>query len=158
MTADDDGLGMPRLVPIDRLGHEMRHPTLRALLLVSTSFLACGESEGTGGVPTQPVAPVTQANVVASGGVSVGLCSGPGCSYAVDYRNEGNGCGNSLHGKIRVYEDDTLLESDDWWLDSTRVIRPGETLSVEDCCLEPDTIRRGTRFTAEAFWNNVSCG
>lgn len=135
----------------------MRKSSAPTLLLTSTLLFACGDGSGTPSGPTAPSPPVAEANIVASSGVSIGLCTGAGCSYSLEYSNNGVGCGNTLHGKVRAYESDTLLETDDWWLDSTQTVGPGEAVSVEDCCFGSDTVRRGTRFTSEAFWNNVPC-
>ena len=62
-----------------------------------------------------------------------------------------------MRGKVRLYEDETLLESDDWFLETTVVLRPDERLVVEDCCFSQDTVRRRTRTVSEAFWNNIGC-
>lgn len=126
-------------------------------LIAALVALACGEGGGAAGAPNPPSAPAAAANIVAASNVAVGLCSGPGCSYSLDYRNDGRGCGNNVHGKVRAYQDETVLESDDWWLDPTEVINPSETISIEDCCFGPETVRRATRFTSETFWNNVPC-
>ncbi len=134
----------------------------RALLLIVAlpiAFLACGEGGGSSGGPVEPPVPSIDANVVATGSLVFGLCTGPGsgCFYSQEYSNAGPGCANNLHGKIRVYQEETLLETDDWWLDPSFVIRPGESTPVEDCCFDQDTIRRRTRTDAETFWNNVPC-
>lgn len=156
-TPDSVRKGISLFVPVDRLSVEMRDLLTPTLLLASALLLACGEGGGAPSGPTVPLPPGSGANIVAASSVTIGLCAGPGCSYALEYRNDGNGCGNTLHGKIRAFEDETLLETDDWWLDSTQTVGPGETISVEDCCFGPDTVKRGTRFTSEAFWNNIPC-
>jgi len=127
------------------------------LAVLACLVLACADA---GEFPSGPVAPPTpesSANVVASSGLSFGLCTTPGCQYFIEYRNEGTGCANSLRGTIRLYEDETLLESDDWWLESTLLLKPGDSAPVEDCCFTPDGVRRRTRFATETFWNNVPC-
>ncbi len=107
----------------------------------------------------EPPSPAVQANVVATGALTFGLCTGSdaGCAYTQEYLNSGPGCANNLHGKIRVYEEDTLLETDDWFLDPSVVIEPGESIPVEDCCFNEDSVRRRTRSAYETFWNNVPC-
>jgi hypothetical protein len=147
---------LPELV-LDRLMNEMRMLATAIALLVWTLNLACGEGGGTSGGPTQPLPPDLGADIVAAGAVSIGLCSGPGCSYSLNYRNDGRGCGNTVHGKVRAFSEESLLETDDWWLVPTQVVGPGETFLVEDCCFGPDTVTRATRFVSETFWNNVPC-
>ena len=119
----------------------------------------CGGGGGTPGSPSAPPPPAINAEIVASGPISIGLCtgSGGGCFYSQEYVNAGPGCANSVRGQIRLYEDETLLESDDWFLDSTVIVSPGERLVVEDCCFDQDTIQRRTRTVSEVFWNNVGC-
>ena len=124
---------------------------------------ACGEgvgSGGGGGAPTEPPSEVTAANVVANGGVEIGLCAGLGleCSYSQSYRNTGIGCGNNLRGKVRAFQGDTLLETVDWSLPTSMVVQPGEKFLVQDCCITSETAKSANRYTGEAFWNNVSCG
>lgn len=137
---------------------------LRLLLLVLLLVVpACGEgvgSGGGGGGPTEPPSEVSAANVVADGGVEIGLCSGLGldCDYSQRYRNTGTGCGNNLRGKVRAFQGDTLLETVDWSLPTSMVIQPGEKFVVQDCCITSETARSASRYTGEAFWNNVSCG
>ena len=156
-TPDDVDKKAPQSVPVDKLAIEMGTQVAPTLLLASALLLACGEGGGAPSGPTVPLPPDTGANIVAASRVTVGLCTAPGCSYSLEYRNDGNGCANTLHGKIRAYENDTLLETDDWWLDSTQIVSPGETISVEDCCFGSDTVQRGTRFSSETFWNNIPC-
>lgn len=134
---------------------------LRTLILASIPFsalLGCGGGGASGG-PVEPPAPGIEANIVAASGLTFGLCTGTaaGCDYRQEYTNAGPGCANNLHGKIRVYQEDTLLETDDWWLDPSFVLQPGERTPVEDCCFDEDTVRLRTRTTEEAFWNNVPC-
>lgn len=136
----------------------MKTPGTTTLLLLLIVALACGQEGGAPSAPTSPLPPGTAANIIAASNVSIGLCGGPGCAYSVQYRNDGNGCGNNLHGKIRAFENDILLESDDWWLESTQTVGPGQMFAVEDCCFDPDTVRRATRFVSETFWNNIPCG
>jgi len=130
-----------------------------SIAVLPLAILACGE----GGSPSGPVEPPppgsVKANVVASSTLAFGLCTdpGPGCSYSQDYTNSGLGCANNLHGKIRLYQEETLLETDDWWLDPTFVIRPDQSTPVEDCCFDEDTVRQRTRTVTETFWNNVPC-
>ena len=128
-------------------------------LVMPLMLLACGEGTGSPGGPVEPPPPNLNADLVATSSVTFGLCTGPGagCFYSQEYSNAGSGCANNLHGKIRAYEDSTLLETDDWWLDSSFVIQPGESVSVEDCCFDQGTVRRRTRTVAETFWNNVPC-
>jgi hypothetical protein len=38
------------------------------------------------------------------------------------------------------------------------VVQPGETFLVQDCCITSETAKAASRYTGEAFWNNVSCG
>ena len=69
---------------------------------------ACGEgvgSGGGGGGPTEPPIVESAANIVADGGVEIGLCPGLGleCNYSQDYRNDGMGCGNNIRGKVRAF-------------------------------------------------------
>lgn len=137
----------------------MRPFVLLAALGASLSLHACGKGSGSPGNPVAPSEPTLQANIVATSGLDIGLCTGPGggCFYSQDYANSGSGCANNLHGKIRIYEDETLLETDDWWLDSSLVLRPGESAPVEDCCFGQDALRRRTRSSIETFWNNVPC-
>lgn len=122
-------------------------------------LVACGAGDGAPGGPVEPPPPIDSANIVANGNISFGLCTGPaaGCYYTQEYTNTGTGCANSVHGRIRAYADETVLESDDWWLDTTVVFRPGEQLAVEDCCFSQDTVRRRTRTVSETFWNNIAC-
>lgn len=123
---------------------------------------ACGEgvgSGGGGGGPTEPPIVESAANIVADGGVEIGLCPGLGleCNYSQDYRNVGMGCGNNIRGKVRAFQGDTLLETVDWSLPTSLVIQVGEILTVEDCCITADTARAANRYFGEAFWNNVPC-
>lgn len=119
-------------------------------------MLSCGEGGPSGG-PVEPPAPNPEANITSVGALTFGLCTGAGCSYSQQFTDSGTGCANNLHGKIRVYEEETLLETDDWWLDPSFVIQPGESATVEDCCFDQDTVRRRTRTVTESFWNNVPC-
>lgn len=134
---------------------------IRVLFLVvsfSVALLACGKGGGSGG-PVEPPPPIVAANIVASGSINFGLCTGPGggCFYTQEYTNTGTGCANSVHGTIRAFQEETLLESDNWWLETTIVIRPSASTLVEDCCFARDTVRRGTRIVTETFWNEVPC-
>jgi len=134
----------------------------RALLLIASlplALLACGPGGGLSGGPVEPPPPDITANIVASSSVTFGLCTGPGggCYYTQEYTNTGPGCANSLHATVRAYQEDTLLASDNWWLDSTLVIQPGEHVEVEDCCFDRDTVQGRTRTATEIFWNNVPC-
>ena len=99
------------------------------------------------------------ANIVANAGVQIGLCSdlGSECSYSQDYRNIGKGCANNVRGKVRAFQGDTLLQTVDWSLATSIVIRPGEIFPVEDCCITSGTVQAANRYTGEAFWNNVAC-
>jgi len=127
------------------------------LLLV---FPACGEGVGSGGGgPTEPPPEDTAANIVAHAGVEIGQCSDLGleCSYSQDYRNAGTGCANNVRGKIRAFQDDTLLQTVEWSLATSIVIQPGEIFLVEDCCITSGTAQAANRYTGEAFWNNISC-
>lgn len=130
------------------------------VLAFALTLFGCGNGAGSPGGPVEPPPPVSSAEIVATGTLVFGLCTGPnaGCEYSQIYSNEGTGCANNLHGKVRLYEGETLLESDDWWLDSSLVLAPGESAPVEDCCFDQDTVRRRTRSTVETFWNNVPCG
>ncbi len=135
---------------------------LGALLLIGglpVALLACGKGGASSGGPVEPPAPTINANIVTSGTITFGLCTGPGrgCYYSQDYANTGPGCANNVHGKIRAYQDETLLETDDWWLESTLVIQPGESVAVDDCCFTQDSVRQQTRIVTENFWNNVPC-
>ncbi|MGB5574246.1 MAG: hypothetical protein WBO69_12775, partial [Thermoanaerobaculia bacterium] len=127
------------------------------LLLV---FPACGKGVATGGGgPTEPPVEETSANIVENAGVRIGLCTDLGleCSYSQDYRNVGTGCANNVRGKIRAFQNDTLLETVEWSLATSIVIQPGEIFPVEDCCITSGTAQAANRYTGEAFWNNVSC-
>jgi len=137
----------------------MKLGRLLASLVVPLMLLACGKGTGSPGGPVEPSPPNLNADIVATSSLTFGLCTGPGagCFYSQEYNNAGSGCANNLHGKIRAYEGDTLLETDDWWLESSFVIQPGESTLVEDCCFDQETERRRTRTVAETFWNNVSC-
>jgi hypothetical protein len=122
---------------------------------------ACGEGAGSGGgsPPTEPPIEDGAANIIASGGVEIGLCPGLGleCNYSQSYKNVGSGCANNIRGKIRAYQGDTLLETVDWSLPTSLLIQPGETFAVDDCCITSETAMAANRYTGEAFWNNVSC-
>lgn len=121
---------------------------------------ACGEGAGSGGGgPTEPPVEETGANILAAAGAEIGLCAGLGleCSYSQDYQNLGLGCANNVRGKVRAYQQDTLLETVEWWLTTSTVIQPGELFSVEDCCITSETAKIANRYTGEAFWNDVSC-
>ena len=136
---------------------------LRALILLaglSVALLECGEGGGFPGGPVEPPGPNLNAEIVATNEISFGLCTGPGagCYYTQEYANTGQGCANNLHGKVRVFQDETLLETDEWWLESSFVIQPGGSVPVDDCCFHQDTVRERTRSVTETFWNNVPCG
>lgn len=121
---------------------------------------ACGEGVGSGGGgPTEPPAEGTAADIVAHAGVQIGQCSDSGleCSYSQDYRNDGTGCANNVRGKIRAFQEDTLLQTVEWTLATSIVIQPGQIFLVEDCCITSGTAQAANRYTGEAFWNNVSC-
>ena len=128
------------------------------IIALPMAMLACGKGGSSSG-PVEPPPPDIGANVVASSTVAFGLCTvpGAGCSYSQEYTNTGQGCANTLRGKVRIFHEESLLETDDWWLDSTFVIRPGQSTPVEDCCFDEDTVRQGTRTVTETFWNNVPC-
>jgi hypothetical protein len=130
-----------------------------AVLVLAAVISSCGAGGGAPGTPTTPPPPSAAASIVASGPIGIGLCTGPsgGCFYTQEYVNAGAGCANSVRGKVRVYEDETLLASDDWFLDTTVIVRPDERLVVEDCCFDQDAVQRRTRTVSETFWNNVSC-
>ena len=134
----------------------IRSPVLS--LILPLAVLACGQG-GSPSAPSPPEPPGIKANIVATSTVNFGLCEVPstGCSYSQEYANTGPGCANNLRGKVRVYLEQTLLESDDWWLDPSYVLATGETIPVEDCCFNQDTVRRGTRTDTELFWNSVPC-
>ena len=117
--------------------------------------LACGEGGPSPGSPVAP--PVPDADIVAAGGLTFGSCTGPGCRYSIDYRNDGSGCANNLRGKVRIYDGDVLLETDDWFVDPSVVMTPGAPIRVEDCCFSPSAVGRQSRFTSEQFWNNIPC-
>ena len=125
-----------------------------ALLL---SMAGCGGGDSSGGGPVAPPLPGPTARLEVAGGLVFGSCSGPGCSYTIEYENRGSGCANNLRGNVRIYANDVQLESDDWFLDPSIVLLPAATVRVEDCCFSPNNIRLQTRFTSEPFWNNVSC-
>lgn len=129
------------------------------LLTLPVAILACGQGGGSPGNPVEPPPPTIGANIVTSGTVTFGLCNGPegGCFYTQEYTNTGLGCANSLHGTIRAFQQETLLESDNWWLETTTVIRPSESTLVEDCCFSQDAVRQRTRTVSEIFWNDVPC-
>ncbi len=124
-------------------------------LLVALATWACGETGGTPDSPVEP--PTTSAEIVVAGGLTFGACTAPGCEYSLPLRNLGPGCANNLRGQVRLYNGDVLLEADDWFLQPSRTLAPGETLGVEDCCFSADAVGRRTRFTAQQFWNNVDC-
>lgn len=135
---------------------------MRSLLLIGCipiALLGCSKGSGSPGGPVEPPPPGTDASIVANGAITFGLCNGPGggCFYTQSFANTGQGCANNVHGKIRVYEDETLLETDDWWLESSLVMQPGESVLVEDCCFTQDAVRQQTRTVTENFWNNVPC-
>ena len=136
----------------------MRLVPFALLILV---LAACGEGSGGGGGggPTEPPVDDTAADIVAVGGVEIGLCpdSGLECSYSQRYRNSGAGCANNVRGKVRAYQGDTLLQTVDWSLATSTVIQPGEIFQVDDCCIASSTAQAANRYTGEAFWNNVSC-
>lgn len=136
-------------------------PDGRILCAIAPLLLvACGEVGGGGGGPTAPDPPIaTAASLVAVGDPSPDLCDKLGfeCSYTQDYANVGNGCANNVRGRVAAWEESTLLETDEWWLEPTAVIQPDEVFTVEDCCLQLDSTKRATRFVSEAFWNSVSC-
>lgn len=135
-------------------------PVVRLITVVLLSTqLGCGEGVSTPGGPTEPSPSAGQANVLATGSLTFQLCDGPGggCSYSQVYTNTGSGCANNLHGRVRIYADDTLLETDEWWLDPTLRLTSGASTTVEDCCFSQDTVRRRTRSVAETFWNNIPC-
>jgi hypothetical protein len=130
------------------------------LAVVPLVLMACGEAGGGGGGPTTPTPPIAaSASIAAVGSPSVDLCDPPGfdCSYSQDYANSGNGCANNVRGRVAAWDEDSLLETDEWWLEPTAVVRPDEIFTVGDCCFRLDSTRSATRFVSEAFWNNVSC-
>ncbi len=129
------------------------------ILTLPVAVLACGQGSGSPGGPVEPPPPTLNANIVTSGTVTFGLCTGPGggCFYTQEYTNTGPGCANSVHGTIRAFHEETLLESDNWWLETTIVMRPGDSSLVEDCCFDQDTVRQRTQTVSETFWNNVPC-
>ena len=128
--------------------------TVFAVLL---SSICCGEGANSPGGPSGPPQPESGANLVVASSLTFGTCSTPGCEYAIEYRNDGVGCANNLRGKVRSYQLESLLETDDWFLDASIVVEPGDSIRIEDCCFSRDTVQRQTRFTSEQFWNNVSC-
>lgn len=138
--------------------------SLKSLVPCVTLLLvlpACGQGVGSGGGgPTEPPADETSANIVTNTGVQIGLCTDLGleCSYSQNYRNAGTGCANNVRGKIRAFQNDTLLETVEWSLATSIVIQPGEIFLVDDCCITSGTAQAANRYTGEAFWNNVSCG
>lgn len=129
------------------------------LVMASAVLASCGAGGTSPGGPSEPPPPIAGANIVAGGALSFGICNGPsgGCFYSQEYINNGEGCANSLRGKIRAYEDQTLLESSDWFVETTVALSPGESLSIEGCCFSQDTVQRRTRTVSETFWNNISC-
>lgn len=137
----------------------MRIRALLLIVLLPFGVLACGKGGGATGGPVEPPPPTDAANIVATGSISFGLCTGPGggCNYTQEYTNTGTGCANSLHGTIRAFQEETLLESDNWWMETTIVVRPNESTLVEDCCFDQDTVRNRTQTVSENFWNNVPC-
>ena len=134
---------------------------LLLLGLVATLLIlpACGEGGGSGGGggPTEPPVDGMAAQIEAIAGVEIGLCQGADCSYSQDYQNLGTGCANNVRGRVRAFQDDTLLETTDWWLATSTVIRVAEVFTVEDCCISSTSAQAATHYTGEAFWNNVSC-
>jgi hypothetical protein len=137
----------------------MRRRYLFSGAILAVVIQACGQGGSSSGGPVEPPAPIDGANIVATSGLNIGLCNGPGagCFYSQEYSNSGSGCANNLHGKVRLYEDESLLATDDWWLDPTFVLRPGESAPIEDCCFGQEALQRRTRIVEETFWNNVPC-
>lgn len=61
-------------------------------------------------------------------------CPTGACRYGFDLENLGPDCASAVKGTLRLFRADgtTVLATDDWAIDATRVVRPQEIVRVED--------------------------
>jgi hypothetical protein len=124
-------------------------------------MLGCGGGGGGGGGPTAPP-PLPSANIVCAPNNCIltfpnQLCLGD-CFYRVEYRNIGAGCARLVRGVVRLERaNNSVLESDEWELNPTGVVRPNEAFAVEDCCLSRGSMNAADHFSTEVFWTNTAC-
>ena len=127
-------------------------PCLLALMLILQS---CG---GGGSSPTAPPPPLPSANIVSVGNLMYPICTTGVCEYALEFRNVGPGCANTVRGVIGIYDEpQILLQSSEWELNPSAVIRSGEGFVVEGCCFTISNTDKSDFYSAEAFWNDVRC-
>lgn len=133
-------------------------------VLLALSSLACGGGGG-GGSPTAPATPpvtaveVLPADIVDSGTVTITSCSGKKCRYRLEIENKGQGCANNVRGVLTlVKKSGREVESDEWQLDPTTVIRPGKTITLaNECCFSKNSVEQVKFYTSEIFWTDTTC-
>jgi hypothetical protein len=131
---------------------------MRTLLIVVVLLsAACGSS------PTQPSAtpppappPDTRFEAVTDS-FAFGTLGAEGWPYTHTARNVGPGCATRVRGTTRFLDHGAVVLTIPWAMDTTRVIRPGETLDIAGCCVGTSFANRDIGWNATFEWDTVRC-
>jgi hypothetical protein len=126
-------------------------------LMVAAVFalVACGGSGSKS--PTKPTL-LEPSFVTVSQALEVpATCPTGRCSYSFQAKNQGPGCGHTVKGTITLLASGRTLATDNWALESSRIVHVNEIFDVSACCLVDSAVRESQTIRVTYDAKAVSC-